>query len=325
MIKLSQLILEQKIEVVKDDWSKGLEEPVVTLSNGKSYQLYLVNQEFEDGNYMYFFETDELPGYEFTTIGYEDDPTYIDSWEVDVYSSKLPKEIPGFEGTRDALDNLSIRESKNFDLKKYLIENKLTTNSRILKESKEVTVVKTDWSGGVDEPVVTLSNGEEYTLELIRREYEDGYYTYDYVAPEAPGYGFFTVGNDEDPEVMGGWEVYSTRKGIREGEYQQGVGSRMARYMDAYDEVERDEDKARKLAQLIAPGDSMVQMSAKYGAAEVLTIGADAVGDGSEGRYAYDGVFTQDDFKRMFTKAGYSEDAIETLMDSEYVQYLERG
>ena len=111
MIKLAQLILEQKMDVVKDDWSRGLENPVVTLSNGKSYQLELVDKEFEDGNYMYFFETDELPGYEFVTIGYEDDPTYVDGWEVNVYSSRLPKDIPGFEGTRDALDNLSIRKN----------------------------------------------------------------------------------------------------------------------------------------------------------------------------------------------------------------------
>ena len=87
MIKLAQLILEQKIEVVKDDWSKGLENPVVTLSNGKSYQLHLVDQEFEDGYYMYFFETDELPGYKFNTIGNEDDPTFIDGWDV-YYSTR---------------------------------------------------------------------------------------------------------------------------------------------------------------------------------------------------------------------------------------------
>lgn len=96
--------------------------------------------------------------------------------------------------------------------------------SQLILEQK-IEVVKTDWSGGIDEPVVTLSNGEEYTLELLRREYEDGYYTYDYIAPEAPGYGFFTVGNDEDPEVMGGWEVYSTRRGIREEKGQQGSNS----------------------------------------------------------------------------------------------------
>lgn len=162
MIKLAQLVSEQKIEVTKDDWSKGLENPVVTLSNGKSYQLDLVNQEFEDGNYMYFFETDELPGYEFTTIGYKDDPKYVDGWEVNVYSSKLPKEIPGFEGTRDALDNLSIRESKDFNLKKFLIENRLTSNGKRLYENRErVKVTKAEF------PYIEFTDGSKnYQVEF---------------------------------------------------------------------------------------------------------------------------------------------------------------
>ena len=162
MIKLAQLLLEQKMDVVKDDWSKGLENPVVTLSNGKSYELELVDKEFEDGNYMYFFDTPELPGYEFVTIGHEDDPTYVDGWEVNVYPSRLPKDIPGFEGTRDALDNLSIRESKDFDLKKFLIENRLTSNGKRLYENRErVKVTKNEF------PYIEFTDGSKnYQVEF---------------------------------------------------------------------------------------------------------------------------------------------------------------
>jgi len=233
MTKLSQLILEQKIDVVKDDWSKGLENPVVTLSNGKSYELELVNQEFEDGYYMYFFETPDLPGYEFVTIGNEDDPTSIDGWEVNVYSSKLPKEIPGFEGTRDALDNLSIRESKDFNLKKFLVENKLTSNSKKLYENREkVKVTKTVWSRENGDPVddpyegkgeyiptVTI-NGKEYTLTFDDDEPGDdpGTVLMTYFTDELPGYEFTTIGANYGPHYVldpryyfDDWDIYKPK------------------------------------------------------------------------------------------------------------------
>lgn len=92
----------------------------------------------------------------------------------------------------------------------------------------------------------------------------------------------------------------------------------------AYDEVE-NANKAKRLANLLSPGDEMLQLAAADGANEVLLVGADAVGSGSSSKYAYDGVFTQYDFMLMFRKAGYSRAAIEILMDSDYIRGLERG
>ena len=93
----------------------------------------------------------------------------------------------------------------------------------------------------------------------------------------------------------------------------------------AYDEVTKDVNKAKKLASLIAPGDDMLQKAATYGAEEVIQVGADVVGQGSDDTYAYDGVLTQNDFMQMFRKAGYSREAIEVLMDIDYVRKEERG
>ena len=96
-------------------------------------------------------------------------------------------------------------------------------------------------------------------------------------------------------------------------------------FLRARDEIENDKNKAKKLASLMAPGDDMLQQAAQFGPYEVLQVGADAIGSGSEDMYAYDGVFTQYDFMLMFKKAGYSNEAIEILMDDDYVQRLERG
>jgi len=104
MIKIAQLILEETLRVTKTVWSrengdpvndpyegKGEYIPTVTI-NGKDYILTFDDSEPGDdpGTVLMTYFTDELPGYEFTTIGADYGPHYVldpryyfeDDWDI---------------------------------------------------------------------------------------------------------------------------------------------------------------------------------------------------------------------------------------------------
>ena len=95
----------------------------------------------------------------------------------------------------------------NFDLKQFLTENKLTTNSRTLNELRE-EVTKTVWTRengdpvndpyeGKGEYVPTITfYGKEYTLQFEDEESGDdpGQVIMTYVTDQLPGYEFTTIG-----------------------------------------------------------------------------------------------------------------------------------
>ena len=91
----------------------------------------------------------------------------------------------------------------NFDLKKYLVENKVTRNSRMIKENEEVpfsdnnlkkvTVAGTTYEVGSDDP---NDDGTIITIE----KHPKGYFIMGQSGDEGYGYGVDMEGNvvDED-------------------------------------------------------------------------------------------------------------------------------
>jgi len=77
----------------------------------------------------------------------------------------------------------------------------------------KIRVEKSDWSKGVQYPVVTI-NGKEYELELVDRERGDdpGTYMFTYETDELPQYTFDTLGLSDDPTYYygdKGWEIWN--------------------------------------------------------------------------------------------------------------------
>lgn len=174
MIKLAQLIESSdmgKIETVHDPKSI----PV------RNYDWEATHVDYEEGDPIGYGETkeqaiedliDQLRDREYPGFEHDDEDT-------------APRDVPGFEGTRDALDDLGIRESKdfnktkntnrkqvmkdqNFDLKKFLVENKLTSNSKrltLLEESTEdIQVTKDDFIP--NKYIEFIQDGKEYQVEF---------------------------------------------------------------------------------------------------------------------------------------------------------------
>ncbi|QQO91874.1 hypothetical protein immuto35A_194 [Flavobacterium phage vB_FspM_immuto_3-5A] len=57
---------------------------------------------------------------------------------------------------------------ENFDLKKFLVENKLTTNSKILKENSNTRSADYDFIEPENDPLVTK------VMEYLEQNYEEG-------------------------------------------------------------------------------------------------------------------------------------------------------
>jgi len=93
----------------------------------------------------------------------------------------------------------------NFDLKKYLVENKVTTNSQMVNENEEVpfpdnnlkkvVVAGTAYEVGSDDP------NDEGTIITIEK-HPKGYFIMGQAGPEGYGYGVDLEGNVVDQEEV---------------------------------------------------------------------------------------------------------------------------
>jgi hypothetical protein len=190
MNKTLQESKDREIDIVKSNVQHEVNQPTVTIT--KDYILTKVKKEHvkdpsrilgqDPGNDVFAvtYESDELPGYQFRTffienVNYPPDPITLRKngkggygWEV-FYNGRQIKllhteEVNGSVSKNNkkqqTVKNQKLNESKNFDLKKFLTENKLTTNSRILNEER-VKVTKAEF------PYIEFTDGSKnYQVEF---------------------------------------------------------------------------------------------------------------------------------------------------------------
>ena len=190
MNKTLQESKDREIDIVKSNVQYGVNRPTITIT--KDYILTKVKSEHvedpsrilgqDPGNDVLAvtYESDELPGYQFRTffienVNYPPVPITLRKnekggygWEV-FYNGRQIKllhtgEVYGSVSKNNkkqqTMENQKLNESKNFNLRKFLTENKLTSNSRLLNEER-VKVINDNF------PYIEFTDGSKnYQVEF---------------------------------------------------------------------------------------------------------------------------------------------------------------
>jgi hypothetical protein len=236
----------------------------------------------------------------------------------------------------------------NFDLKKYLVENKVTTNSRMMNEEntysidlatikellKHSTVLKShaNAKGGPTIPEIE---------SFIDKNHNSGKFLWWYSEP-----GEETGLQELSPEVaLETAKAIETLSPVPEGVVsgfasslhyvENPVDSKkltsVTKYPTATKMMKESEtpDSVSMMVFLeglgINPKDPLFTSAIKSGnVEEIIALLVDTAGNG-DAQHPFDGVYTQSDFAQAARAAQFSEEMVDDLLDMDEIRTLERG